>query len=177
MTLQEKIEYIGIDKFVKFTNTDDFPQLSNTLRIFLKDIGIYSNRKGYPYLTTDGKLKQFNDTLIQIGEGIVNDPFCIDIAGNERIVGYDLKDEAIDIINTSIEKYIECLYALRYYTNEIEGKEEAILIYEDNQSTIKTASEEIYNERSKHIDVEYHFIREKIRNNQNGISVKKIVRK
>ena len=50
--------------------------------------------------------------------------------------------------------------------HEIEEKTEAILIYEDNQSTIKTASEEIYNDRSKHIDVRYHFIREKIRNNQ-----------
>jgi hypothetical protein len=55
---------------------------------------------------------------------------------------------------------------LQKLDQEIENKTEAILIFEDNQSTIKTASEEIYNERSKHIDVRYHFIREKIKNNQ-----------
>ncbi len=123
MTLQEKIEYIGQDKFVKFTNTDNFPQLSNKLRTFLKEIGIYSHSKGYPYLTTDGKLKKFNDTLIQFGIGIVGDPFCIDISNNEKIVGYDIEENSIDSINSSIEKYVECLYTLRYYTNEIEGKE------------------------------------------------------
>jgi len=39
-----------------------------------------------------------------------------------------------------------------------------VIIYEDNQSTIKTANNIINNERSKHIDVRYHFIREKIEN-------------
>ncbi len=39
----------------------------------------------------------------------------------------------------------------------------AISIKEDNQSTIKTANDQILNERSKHIDVRYHFIRELIK--------------
>ncbi len=50
---------------------------------------------------------------------------------------------------------------------EIERKKDnekkAIKIFEDNQSAIKTASDEIHNERSKHIDIRYHFIRERIR--------------
>lgn len=37
-----------------------------------------------------------------------------------------------------------------------------LTILEDNQSTIKTAQNEIFNERSKHIDVRYHFIREMV---------------
>ncbi|MGB6093435.1 MAG: hypothetical protein WBF83_06720 [Moheibacter sp.] len=123
MTLQEKIDYIGRDKFVKITNTEEFPDLSKDLRELLKEIGIYSNRKGYPYLTTDGKLKRFNDSLIQFGEGVVGDPFCIDIKNKEKIVGYDLDSKNIRLINTSIVKYIECIYELRYYTNEIEGFE------------------------------------------------------
>lgn len=137
MTLQEKIEYIGQDKFIKFTNTDDFPQLSSNLRTFLKEIGVFSNRKGYPYLTTDGKLKKFTDSLIQFGVGVVDDPFCIDISNNEQIVGYDLKDKSIDVVNSSIEKYIECLYTLRYYTNEIEGKEVYGSYYENHKKYAK----------------------------------------
>jgi hypothetical protein len=38
-----------------------------------------------------------------------------------------------------------------------------VILLEDNQSTIKTAKNDIINERSKHIDVRYHFIRENIR--------------
>ena len=38
--------------------------------------------------------------------------------------------------------------------------EKSLIIHEDNQSAIKTAKNEIHNERSKHIDVRYHFIRE-----------------
>jgi transposase InsO family protein len=37
-------------------------------------------------------------------------------------------------------------------------------INEDNQSAITLASNKIHNDRSKHIDVRYHFIREKIKN-------------
>ena len=40
-----------------------------------------------------------------------------------------------------------------------------VILLEDNQSTIKTAKNEIVNERSKHIDVRYHFIRENVRAN------------
>ena len=124
MNLEEKIEYIGIDKFVKFTNTDDFPQLSESLRTFLKEVGVFSYRKGYPYLITDGKLVQFDKNLIQFGKfKILDYPFCIDIANNERIVGYNLDDKNIDIINTSLEKYIECLYITYYFSEEYELKE------------------------------------------------------
>jgi len=42
--------------------------------------------------------------------------------------------------------------------------EKSFVILEDNQSAIKTAKNEIHNERSKHIDVQYHFIRECVNN-------------
>jgi hypothetical protein len=37
-----------------------------------------------------------------------------------------------------------------------------LLIYEDNQATIKTSDKRIHTERSKHIDVRHYFIREKV---------------
>ena len=141
MTLQEKIDYIGKDRFVKFTNTDEYPQLSSKLRIFLEEVGVYSYAKGYPYLLTDGKLVQFDKNLIRFGKTrIVDHPFCIDTSNNERIVGINIEDRSIDIINTSLEKYIECLYELRYYTNEIEGKE-VFGAYYDNENHKKYAKE------------------------------------
>ncbi len=71
--------------------------------------------------------------------------------------------EAEYIALTSATK--EALW-IRKLEKEIEGKkdeEKAIRIFEDNQSAIKTATDEIHNERSKHIDIRYHFIRERIR--------------
>jgi transposase InsO family protein len=44
-------------------------------------------------------------------------------------------------------------------------KPEPMIIREDNQATIKMANNIINNDRSKHIDVRYHFIREKVSNN------------
>jgi hypothetical protein len=44
-------------------------------------------------------------------------------------------------------------------------KPSKILINEDNQSTIKLTKNEIYNDRSKHIDVRYHFTRECVQRN------------
>lgn len=141
MTLKEKIEYIlkdGLGQFVKFTNTDDFPMLSSKLRTFLKEVGIYSYHKGYPYLITDGKLKQFDKNLVQFGElRVLEHPFCIDIANNEQIVGYDLKDKSTDIINTSIEKYIECLYTTYYFSDEYEGKEKLGVYYKNHKKYAK----------------------------------------
>ena len=39
-------------------------------------------------------------------------------------------------------------------------QKKTLTIFEDNQSTIKTANQRIHNDRSKHIDERYHFIRE-----------------
>lgn len=70
-TIEQKIGYIGRDKFVKFTNTNEFPKLSEKVNKFLSEVGIYSDRKGYPYLITDGKLKKkcisvFNHTPVML---------------------------------------------------------------------------------------------------------------
>ena len=43
-----------------------------------------------------------------------------------------------------------------------EKMEKPLIIFEDNQSTIKTANNMIQSERTKHIDVRHHFIREKV---------------
>jgi hypothetical protein len=43
-----------------------------------------------------------------------------------------------------------------------EEKEEPIIIYEDNQSTIMFANNPIQSERTKHIEVRHHYIRERV---------------
>jgi hypothetical protein len=53
---------------------------------------------------------------------------------------------------------------IRKLEKDIKGKSDPIKIFEDNQSCIKTAENIIHNDRSKHIDVRYHWIREKVSN-------------
>ena len=67
----------------------------------------------------------------------MENPFCIDISKNEQIVGYDLKDKSIDIINSSIENYIECLYITYYFSREYEGNEKYGPYYKNHKKYAK----------------------------------------
>lgn len=60
----------------------------------------------------------------------------------------------------------ECVWIKKLH-KEIFPKsaDEAVIIYEDNQSAIKLAENPIHTNRSKHIDVRYHVIREYVKNN------------
>jgi hypothetical protein len=55
---------------------------------------------------------------------------------------------------------------LKKFETELSMMEKTLTIFEDNQSTIKTANHRIHNDRSKHIDVRYHFIRECVEKKQ-----------
>lgn len=58
----------------------------------------------------------------------------------------------------------EAIY-LRYLQNEITNKLYTITVYNDNQSALKLSANPVFHKRSKHIDVRYHFCREKIADN------------
>ena len=42
----------------------------------------------------------------------------------------------------------------------------AVKIYEDNQGSIALAKNPVYHKRTKHIDIRYHFVREKVEDGQ-----------
>ena len=52
---------------------------------------------------------------------------------------------------------------LSHLEKSLRGKTDVITYYEDNQSAIHTAKNPIHYDRSKHIDVRYHFIRDLVR--------------
>lgn len=54
---------------------------------------------------------------------------------------------------------------LRNLLSELTGKLSCIIVYNDNQSALKLATNPVFHNRSKHIDVRYHFIREIIHEN------------
>lgn len=86
---------------------------------------------------------------------------------NGGAVSWRSKKQPIVSLSSMESEYIaladatkEGIWLKRLELDIFPNMEKSILIYEDNQSAIKTAKNEIHNERSKHIDVRYHFIRE-----------------
>ncbi|CAM8986036.1 unnamed protein product [Rhodiola kirilowii] len=71
----------------------------------------------------------------------------------------------------AIEAVKEALW-LTGIVSEIEGKIPVPQLHMDNQSALYLCKDPVYHERSKHIDVRYHFIRDKIDSNE--IVLKKI---
>lgn len=139
MTFEEKIKYIakfkGFGEFIKFTNVDDFLSLDNETKSILKNIGVYSYKQGR--LITDGKLKKIDEHKIQFGKSpYIDTVYFIDISKNNKIFGLDYSDKEIFPVNSSLKKYIECFFTMRYYSVEIEG-EEIYGEYFENQNYVK----------------------------------------
>ena len=55
----------------------------------------------------------------------------------------------------------ECVW-LRRILKELGYEQQVTVIWEDNQACVGLTRNDIYHERSKHIDLRYHFIREQI---------------
>lgn len=136
--MEEKLTFLGLERFVKFTNTEDFPELSTDLRTFLQTTGVYSYEKAYPYLTCDGRLRRRNDHLVEFGRSFIGTSYCIDTRDHEKIKAYREGEFSITV-NTSLGKYIECLYVLKYFSKEYEVKEK-LGNYWENRNYINYAA-------------------------------------
>lgn len=135
-SIDQQIEFLGREKFVKFTNTNEFPELSEEIRNFLKNHGLSSDQwHSYPRLMTDGKLKKFKDGLVEIGIFPISKPepkYCIE-ASTGKVIFYDMDDNETDIVNTSLEKFLACKYTMAYYYQEIEFKKKYGEYYLNNK--------------------------------------------
>jgi hypothetical protein len=87
---------------------------------------------------------------------------------NGAAISWKSKKQPIVSLSSMEAEYIALTAAIKEAKWLVKLEEELMLktkkmvIFEDNQSTIKTAKNEIHTERSKHIDVRYHFVREQI---------------
>ena len=122
ITLDEIVTLLERDKFLKITNTEAFPELSQETKNILKNYGIPTEEYGtYPRIVTDGTLKRFKNNLIEFGIfPVMEDKYCIDIADGEKIVSYDVSTKEIRIVNSSLQKFLECKYTMAYYYRNIE---------------------------------------------------------
>jgi len=120
--LDEIVTFLERDKFLKITNTEAFPELSQETKNILKNYGIPSNERGsYPRIVADGTLKKFKSNLIEFGIfPVTESKFCIDISDGEKIVFFDIPTQEIDVVNSSLRKFLECKYTMAYYYRNIE---------------------------------------------------------
>jgi ribonuclease HI len=90
---------------------------------------------------------------------------------NGAAVSWKSKKQPIVALSSMEAEYIALTSAIKEATwlakieKDLKIAPKKMLIYEDNQSTIKTAKNDIYTDRSKHIDVRYHYVREQIQKN------------
>lgn len=151
-TTEEQITYLGKNNFVKFPNADQHNILSATLRSFLKDKGVLSDRKNFPFVVCDGKLQPHpdNSQLIIFGKGVLDLPFCIDTANGERIVAFN-PDGTTRIVNSSLQNYIACNFQLAYYYDTIEQKKK-LGDYDKNHEKYAAKLREMLNEAESGIE-------------------------
>jgi hypothetical protein len=89
---------------------------------------------------------------------------------NGAAISWRSKKQPIVSLSSMEAEYIAITAAIKEaqwlakLEEELMMKQKKMVIFEDNQSTIKTAKNEIHTERSKHIDVRYHFVREQVQN-------------
>ncbi|CAN0884245.1 Retrovirus-related Pol polyprotein from transposon TNT 1-94 [Linum grandiflorum] len=87
-------------------------------------------------------------------------------AGN--CISWKSQQQSIVALSSTEAEYIAATEAckeaiwLRGLLNEIEGKNYSPLLYMDSQSALHLCKDPVYHERTKHIDVRLHFIRDEI---------------
>jgi hypothetical protein len=95
--------------------------------------------------------------------------YCIYI--NENLVSWNTKKQTTVALSTAeaeLMSVCECVKEVKWIQQlltEMNMKVRIpIIVYEDNQATIKISENDTHHDRTKHIDIKYHFIRDDIKN-------------
>ena len=124
---------------------------------------------GIVYKKGDGVLRGYADAAYAEEPGRKSRSGYVYVK-NGGAVSWRSKDQTIVATSSTEAEYISIEYAsreaitLRYLMMELTDKEaEGVIIFEDNQSTIQLVLNPTSNERTKHIDVKSHAIRDRVK--------------
>jgi hypothetical protein len=122
-TLENTVELLKNDNFVKFSNTESFPELSLQTRSILKNHGLPTKEFGsYPEMLHNGVIKQYKPNLLEVATfKITGNKYCID-TNNGNFVFCNITSGEHDTINSSLLKFFECKYTVAWYYLNIEFK-------------------------------------------------------
>jgi hypothetical protein len=96
--------------------------------------------------------------------------YCFSLSEAGPLISWKSRKQPTVALSSCEAEYIalaatvqESLYLIQLL-DELEKCNSPVLIFEDNQGTIALAKNPVHHQRSKHIDVRYHFIRSELKN-------------
>ena len=85
------------------------------------------------------------------------------------LVSWKCKKQRVVALSTCEADYMSITYAIQeekflrsLYSDMTGNEKDSVALYVDNQGAIALAENPVHHERSKHIDVRYHFIRSEV---------------
>ena len=94
--------------------------------------------------------------------------YCYQLSKDNSFISWKAKKQPTIALSTCEAEYIAANFALkeglflRQLLNDLKYPEMQINLYVDNQGAIDLSKNPVHHERSKHIDIRYHFIRQKV---------------
>ena len=87
---------------------------------------------------------------------------------NGGVINWCCKNQKLVSLSFTEAEFISLCETVKEisYIKNILYESQAIILYEDNQSTIKMLSNERKSQRTKHINIRYHYVRDTIANEQ-----------
>jgi hypothetical protein len=93
---------------------------------------------------------------------------CCFILGSCMISWYNRKQRSVALSSAEIEYMAssqascEAIWLRKILVDLFDTKLDPTTIYRDNQSCIKLSENPVFHDRSKHIEIRYHFIRDRV---------------
>lgn len=186
-------EAVGSLMFLAMISRPDIAFAVNALSRYLNKYNQYhwnAAKRVFRYLKETAELGIMyksgrNDFIL---EGYSDADFAGDIETRRSTTGYvfmlangpvtwtSQRQQSVTLSTTEAE-YVAAAAAaketmwLRKLMNDIGCRcKEATIIYIDNQSAIQLVKNPVYHKRTKHIDIRYHFLREKVEENELKVS-------
>lgn len=68
-------------------------------------------------------LQSISPKLSELASNRIGRKLCVDLDNNERLIVFNPQNDEVIVVNSNLKKYIECLYVMRYFSEEIEGED------------------------------------------------------
>lgn len=97
--------------------------------------------------------------------------YCFKLSDKGPLVSWKSKKQRVVALSTCEAEYVaisyavqECSFLSQLYAETTGLQRNTVVLHVDNQGAIALAKNPVYHQRSKHMDIKYHFIRSQVDN-------------